>query len=285
MIISLIAVPLLALLGWSILRRGDGDRTGSLPRVDAKDDPGFAHVHGLGIDPASGTLYAATHYGLFVVPDEGPPSRVANRFQDTMGFTVAGANRLLGSGHPDVREGLPSRLGLIESRDGGTSWQSLSLSGQADFHALRAAHGSVYGYDSGGRFMVSTDLKTWDTRSSVAMRDFAVSPADAETLLATTERGLQRSTDGGRTFSGVPSAPPLVVLGWATASDVYGVGPDGQVHHSRDGGVTWASVSHLDGEPHAFAVSGDRLLAATADGIFESSDGAHTWRLRHRLER
>lgn len=158
-------------------------------------------MHGLGVDPADGALYAATHFGLFRLPADGPEAtRVANRYQDTMGFTVVGPNSFLGSGHPDSREDLPPRLGLIESTDGGESWQPLSLAGEADFHTLHAAHGNVYGYEAGsGEFMVSDDRVEWETRSRLAMRDFAVSPTDPDTLLATTERGLARSTDGGRT--------------------------------------------------------------------------------------
>ena len=45
--------------------------------------------------------------------------------------------------------------------------------------------------------MVSTDMKTWETRAAVPMADFAVSPTDADTILATTEQGPALSTDGG----------------------------------------------------------------------------------------
>ena len=64
-------------------------------------DVGMEHVHGLRVDPADGTLYAATHFGLFRVPENGEAERVADRHQDTTGFTVAGPRTFLGSGHPD----------------------------------------------------------------------------------------------------------------------------------------------------------------------------------------
>lgn len=108
-------------------------------------DPGLAHVHAVGVDPGDGTLYAASHLGVFRVPASGDAVRIANRYQDTMGFTVIGQSHFLGSGHPDLREDLPSHLGLIESTDGGQTWQSLSLSGQADFHALRVTGDRIYG--------------------------------------------------------------------------------------------------------------------------------------------
>ena len=125
--------------------------------------------------------------------------RVANRYQDTMGFEVIGPGRFLASGHPDFREDNPPLLGLIESVDGGRSWTPLSLRGEADFHASEAAHGKVYAYDSTSEtFMVSDSGREWDRRSQLVVLDFAVSPDDLQLVLATTEDGPQRSTDGGR---------------------------------------------------------------------------------------
>jgi len=248
-------------------------------------DPGVAHVHGLGVDPADGTLYAATHYGLFQIPEKGKATRVANRYQDTMGFTVVGPGDFLGSGHPDPRENdLPSRLGLIHSTDGGQTWTALSLAGQADFHALEARHGTVYGYDSGsGRFMVSTDRRSWERGATLPMADFAVSPANPGIVLATTQRGLARSTDTGRTFTPSSDAPGLVVLAWPTEQTLYGVGSDGVVRVSADGGSSWTARGRLDGEPEAIAAPDDtRLYVATSSGIHASTDGGRTFTLRYR---
>jgi hypothetical protein len=100
------------------------------------------HVHRLGINPRDGALYAATHTGLFTIRDRAA-TRVADRYQDTMGFTVVGPDHFLGSGHPDFRDRQlydPNRrplLGLVDSRDAARSWRSLSLLGEADFHALQ----------------------------------------------------------------------------------------------------------------------------------------------------
>jgi len=138
-------------------------------------------------------------------PNKADPVRVADRYQDTMGFTVTGPNTFLGSGHPDfvADPDFPTRLGLIRSDDAGESWEIVSLGGAADFHALHSAHGLVYGWDSGtGRFMVSADDgASWDVRSTLDMFDFAVSPTDPYLLLATTTtQGIVRSIDGGRTW-------------------------------------------------------------------------------------
>ncbi|MDQ3702378.1 MAG: exo-alpha-sialidase, partial [Chloroflexota bacterium] len=124
---------------------GGGGQPAAPKQAGIGGDPGVVHVHGLGINPKDGALFAATHTGLFRIPDEGQAERIADRYQDTMGFTVVGPDRFLGSGHPDLREAqakrLPPLLGLIESKDAGQTWQPRSLAGQSDFHALRAAHG------------------------------------------------------------------------------------------------------------------------------------------------
>ncbi len=252
-------------------------------------EPGLVHVHGLGVDPGDGTLYAATHSGLFRVPENGTAQRIANRHQDTMGFTVSGPGTFLGSGHPDPREDdvRPPLLGLIESTDGGQSWQRLSLHGKADFHALQAAHGRVYGYDStSGTFMLSRDKKEWDRRSELPLRDFAVSPTDPDVVLATTERGLARSEDGGRTWNTVAGAPTFAVLAWPSAASLYGVTPGGTVARSADGGATWRARGDTGGEPEAMTVDvrgGQEVLyvAAAERGILASRDGGATFTTRY----
>ena len=239
------------------------------------------HVHGLGVDPADGALYAATHFGLFRLPADGSGgTRVADRYQDTMGSTFVGPGTVLGSGHPDAREDHPPRLGLIESTDAGERWRPLSLRGEADSHALHAAHGSVYGYEAGsGQSMVSSDRQRWETRSELPMRDSAVSPDDPAAVLATTEQGLARSTDGGRHLAGgrgTTAGRPE--LGAPTA---YGVGPDGTDQHSADGGAGWTARGTAGGPPEAVAVdstAGEEVLDARVSGrgILQSTDGGRS---------
>lgn len=262
--------------------------TRPLPAVEV--DAGVVHVHGLGVDPADSSLYAATHSGLFRVPEDGTAVRVANRAQDTMGFSIVGPRTFIGSGHPDAREDdvRPPLLGLIESTDGGQSWERLSLHGKADFHALHAAHGQVYGYDStSGTFMVSKDRKEWDRRSQLPMRDFVVSPAQPDVVLATTKSGLVRSTDGGRSWQPVAGAPGLVVLAWPVEGSLYGAAPDGAMHHSTDGGTTWTRRGTAAGAPEAITADvrdGKELLYIAADerGILASGDGGKTFTTRYK---
>jgi hypothetical protein len=266
---------------------GGGDRAAS-PSEAVAEDPGVVHVHGLGINPRDGALFAATHTGLFVIGD-GTATRVTERFQDTMGFTVVGPDYFLGSGHPDFRDRqltVPNKrplLGLVESRDAGRSWQPLSLLGEADFHALEVAHGRVYGYDATGqRFMVTADRRRWQVRSTVELVGFAVSPTDPELVVATTGRRLLRSTDGGRHWQSL-QGPALLVLDWADQAGLWGVAADGQVWDSPDAARTWQRPGRVGGQPEALLADQGRLYAAVVElGILSSADGGRSWQLRYR---
>lgn len=248
------------------------------------------HVHGLGVDPSDGMLYAATHFGLFRVPEKGDAQRVADRHQDTMGFTVAGPRTFLGSGHPDFQmdPDFPTRLGLIRSEDAGESWEIVSLGGEVDFHVLREAHGNIYGWDAGtGRVMVSVDEgQTWETRRTLNLRDLAVHPDDPAVFLATSEQGLQRSEDGGTTWTALPATPTVALLDWANTASLYAVAPDGVVHRSSDGGLTWTERGSVPAAPEALLVDNrdgpETVYVAVARATVRvSTDGGASFSTRY----
>jgi photosystem II stability/assembly factor-like uncharacterized protein len=161
----------------------------------------------------------------------------------------------------------------------------MSLSGKADFHALEAAPGRVYGYDgSSGRLMVSQDKTTWDDRGVLPMADLAVSPQNPDTLVATTERGLAASTDGGRTFAVIAGTPPLAFVSWPQPKALYGIAISGAVVVSADGGKTWQQQGSVDGRPAALtATDQNTVYAATDTGIYASKDGGKTFSARYRI--
>ena len=240
-----------------------------------------AHVHGLGVDPNSGELYAGTHFGLFRFTKDATPVRIADREQDFMGFSVVGPRHFVASGHPGTGQSGPPAVGLIESTDGGESWETLSLAGQADFHALEARHGRVYGH-SGGRLLVSEDAgRSWEQRAALALADLAVSPADPDRVLATTAEGVAGSPDGGRTFERIPGAPGLVFVAWPAEARVVGVDAGGSVHVSGDGGASWTSLSRVEGAPQALAATDREIFVATDRGIY-ASESSDTFRLKYR---
>ncbi|MBI5104068.1 MAG: hypothetical protein HZB46_03610 [Solirubrobacterales bacterium] len=198
-----------------------------------------------------------------------------------MGLTIAGPDRFLASGHPEVGERLPPSLGLLRSSDGGQSWQPVSLLGRADLHVLRASGRHVYGYDAGSEtLLASTDGgRTWSARRpSTALIDLALDPRNAEHLVAATPEGLLRSRDAGRTWRPAgPSGTGLLV--WSDA--LYLVGSDGVVVRSRDGGRNWEGAGAFEGRPVAASGHGTELVVATEQGrVLHSVDRARTWRPR-----
>ena len=239
------------------------------------------HVHGLGLNPADGSLYIATHTGLFRMERGSDRSeRVGGSLQDTMGFAVAGPDRFLGSGHPDLRDDLPPLLGLIRSDDAGETWEPVSLAGDADFHALRVRGTRVVGYDAANvRLMLSDDSgATWrSVRPPAELGDLVVDPGDSRRLVATSAAGLLRSDDAGRRWSQLPGSG--AVLAWPVSDALYGLTAAGRVEVSRDGGTTWTAAGDVGGEPAAATATGrDALIVALHDGRIRSSDdGGASW--------
>ncbi|ABS06050.1 F510_1955 family glycosylhydrolase [Kineococcus radiotolerans] len=233
-----------------------------------------AHVHGVAVNPADGQVHLATHDGLFRFEESGPV-RVGPVI-DLMGFTVAGPDHFYASGHPGPGVDLPQPVGLIETTDGGRTWQALSRQGESDFHALAASAGGVVGFDGTLRF--SSDGTTWNVlQTPVKPYAVAASP-DGAVLLVTSEAGPARSTDAGITWSVLQEAPLLQLVDWADGATVAGVSPEGTVAMSTDAGATWSVRGRVTGAPQAVGADlqpdgSMRLLVVTEEGVHESRDG------------
>lgn len=254
-----------------------GDRITD-PAPLAPPDAETGHVHAVGVDPGEGSIYVAAHTGLFAAaPGEARASRIGRERRDVMGFTVEGPGRLAGSGHPDVRNGGPSSVGFIRSRDGGRTWQTVSLEGKADLHALEVAGRTVYGFDAlNGLLRTSRDGgRTWSAREVPPVLDLAVDPGDRRRLVASTGGGLLRSVDGGRGLRPFSSIPPSHLV-WRR-DGIIALGLDGVVRQVEESG-TARKLGRLSPAPAAAALHGESILAAMDDGsVLESRDGRQ-WR-------
>lgn len=279
----------LLLIGLAVVfTRDNSPPQPSLRNLVENVDPGPIHVHGLGINPKDGSLFIATHTGLWrTAPGATKAERVSDQTQDTMGFTIIGPDRFLGSGHPDQQqyrdEGLPALLGLIESTDGGESWQPISLLGKADFHVLRSKGNRIYGFDATNeRLMFSRDAgRTWTQRTPPSpLVDMAVNPANLSHLVASGEGGLWDSANEGRAWR--PAGEGNGLLAWPVPGRLYLVTGAGEARVSPNGGKRWSRVGDIGGQPAALMAQTQReLYVALHDGtVKRSTDAGRTWSIR-----
>ncbi|WP_158583034.1 F510_1955 family glycosylhydrolase [Nesterenkonia natronophila] len=281
--VTLVAVSTLALTSCG----AETDSADPAGPSEGGEGENLEHVHGLDVDPSDGSLMIASHYGLFKLHDDGP--RRVSEVQDFMGFTVVDEDMLLASGHPGEGQDAPANLGLISSADGGATWEEVSLSGEADFHALDAMGDRVYGVDaaSGQELLISDDAgQTWQSSGAPAMASLAIDPRDADTVLGTTESGPVISTDGGQSFTTKADAPILHHVDWAPDGTIFALDPDAGVHRSEDNGVTWEHVGEVhagvEGHPEALhAVDQDEVWAAVGGSILHSTDGGEGFDIIH----
>lgn len=261
---------------------GGGNNPAPEPGLVREDT--IEHIHGLGINPADGALLVASHSGLFrmTAQDRGP-GRVGDLRQDTMGFTVIGPNRFLGSGHPDARTDDPPHLGLIFSDDGGKSWKPRSLRGRVDLHAITASGKHVFAFDS-----LSSQLLVSDDRGAEWARyqppgpvlALAADPGNHRRVVAGTTRGVYYSRDAAASWQRARDVPAGLVS-WSPGGPAFHVDANGVVRVSQDGGETWRRQGNMGAKPAAIAVAGERVVIADEQGaIFESGDAGKTFSAR-----
>jgi hypothetical protein len=285
-------VAVVGVIGVTIAWQTRDDRQRTPFEALAPEEAAPIHVHALGVNPADGTLFIATHTGLYrVAKDSRKADHVGvDRYQDTMGFTIAGPNHFLGSGHPGINEarerGLPPLLGLIESTDAGETWKPISLLGRADFHILRFAGSRVYGYDATNeRLLTSADGgHSWRKLAKPGpLLDLVVSPSQPHRLVATAagrEQGLYESLDDGGHWKRLSRI--VGVLAWPSPDRLYLVTGGGQVFKSPNGARRLQPAGNTGGDTAALAAeAGGDLYAALHDGtIKRSTDGGVGWTVR-----
>ncbi|GHD05231.1 F510_1955 family glycosylhydrolase [Zhihengliuella salsuginis] len=245
----------------------------------------FGHIHGL--HPDGDELLIASHHGLFaagldgvgadgLMPDgSGPESR--GPLIDLMGFT-AGDGALYASGHPGAGTDLPNPVGLLRSDDGGATWEPLSRTGQSDFHALTAASGAVVGFD--GALVRTEDGENWESVEGPDAFALAGHP-EGEAVLATTQDGIWRSEDAGKSWTEPSGGPLLQYIAFGDADTAVGIAPDGAIHVSGDAGASWEAAGDAGEAPGAIAADvrdGQlHVWAAVGSAVVHSADGGATF--------
>lgn len=245
--------------------------TSGKPEAAEPDRPGTVpgHIHSLATDPDSGDLLAATHAGLFALKDDGTARHIGDEL-DLMSFTVGPGGVFYASGHPGPGMDLPGPLGLVRSDDGGRSWTPVSRGGESDFHALAASARGLAAFD--GSLLFSTDGTDWQPAPGGFQPAKLSGFPGGDVVLATAENGVQRSSDGGRTWAAVEGSPVLLTTAFSDAQNAVGVTPDGVVHTSSDAGLSWKRAGTVGGQPAGAAADGDNIWVAVGEQILRSTD-------------
>jgi hypothetical protein len=299
----LVVVLLLVVSGVAVfVVAGSGGETADEPASDPSalrvpwiDPDGVTPIVGsLDVNPADRSVWLATNTGLWRLPPGADrPQRVTGTLNTDQGdgeiseqlvVRFRGPDAALASGHPPPDSSLPRALGLIETRDAGRTWSSISQLGRGDFHSLQlSADVIVAGVFGEAAVTVSRDGgKNFDLRvTPAALVDLAADPEDPSRWVASTQNGLIVTRDEGRTWRETEPVPNIR-FAWPEAGSLYRVDPGGPVKFSGDGGRTWRDRGTSGGEPQAlFADAPQHLYAVLIDGtVEESQDGGVTWKAR-----
>jgi hypothetical protein len=263
------------------------------PAETAEPAGGVPFVGSLTVDPGDGTLIAGTGLGMFRVeagakraqPFDGElttPSG-AGAISPNLVLRFSGPGELIGSGHPkDAASGLPENLGLIRSEDGGASWESVSLLGEEDLHALDVRGDVIAGQPvEAASVLVSTDGgRSFEERTPPsAPLDVDLDPEDPRMIAITTAEGLFVSRDGGRSWRQRDVLTIDTHLAWSETGALYRVDASGMVQVSDDGGESWEQAGNAGGPPTTVTVdSRGRLYVALAGArIVRSEDGGRSF--------
>ena len=257
-------------------------------------------IGSLSVDPGDGTVIAGTGLGLYRleagakraqrVEGELTTPSASGPISSNLVLRFTGPGELLASGHPEGGAGgLPENLGLIRSADGGATWESVSLLGEEDLHALDVRGDVVAGQPvESARVLVSTDGgRSFEERTPPsAPTDLDLDPANPRRLAITTADGLFVSRDGGASWRQRDVLTTETHLAWSADGTLYRVDAGGGVQTSEDGGESWKEAGNAGGPPTAATVDAKgRLYLALAGGVIaRSSDGGRSFEELTRLE-
>jgi photosystem II stability/assembly factor-like uncharacterized protein len=193
------------------------------------------------------------------------------------------------------------RRGVLASDDGGDSFvpsnsgfsarQITAFTGDA-LHPATVYVGVVNDKESGGVFVSHTGGLSWKQLSDgLDGRDvFSLGQAPDGTILAGTEHGIYRLEDeewqraGDDTkASGAPAAvaknAPAAIGKRQPARKAAARAAARQRQAAKAHGAVAAPSNRFDGSVYGFALTGETLFAATAEGVLRSASSGLTWSL------
>jgi len=246
-------------------------------------DPYAVKTAGISVDRTNGDVYLlANNIGICKSSDQGQTFRLVSGDAVSGRFETSGGLNIDPSGGRLMCFSIYGASGF--SSDGGKTWSTSTL-GHLDFGAVDwSDSGKVLlaiCHESGGKLVFSQDRgKTWST---VGKDHWGVGLFDRKTLLTSDiqGRGIQRSVDGGLTWTNVcnePLAAPVMAVFNRTG---YWLGENGLLT-SNDSGRSWRLAGPLPKGASLgplFGRDARHIVVGATEGIFESSDAGKSWKL------
>jgi photosystem II stability/assembly factor-like uncharacterized protein len=265
-VLALVAVMICAGCG------GSGS-SGAAPPPTRISTDATSHVHLLQVQP-DGSLVLADQEGLWHGKSGGgdwtPTGPPLNHMMATC--LVRTQNVLLACTTTYAKTFTGAPRGAWRSTDGGRHWRRVSLP-DVDVTFLAASKylpgtllafaepDSIHGVGHGGIWASRDAGRTWHRINAGAAKKFnvvslALLPGHPFTVLFATTNGIERSSDGGKTWTniGLESHFVLSLLVSHSQPDLVFAGADNGIWKSADAGRTW-SLFH-SGPPTSVLVAG-----------------------------
>jgi photosystem II stability/assembly factor-like uncharacterized protein len=226
-------------------------------------------------------VFAGTHDGLFATTDNGL-SWAQNNFLSNIAVSsilIDSSNNIYCStGY------YSDGNGVFFSSDGGQNWTNLGLAGKVILSLAFDSQGNLFaGSDNDGIFKTTDMGNTWTNYQGGLFRKNIFRLRinnDDDIFVGSENEGVFRSTDGGNNFEqvGLPTSKVNNVV-FSGDSLIFTSTPSGVQKYNRQSQL-WTNL----GLHQVEAVSitpGNKLYAATLDGLYESFDLGNTWSLNN----
>lgn len=238
--------------------------------------------------------------GFYMSEDKGQTWSLENRGLPSRAFTSLVVDKKFPQ---NIYVGTDDWRGVLQSKDGGISWDFLDHSGEiygASINTLAFVQfdgGRLIAGTSDGRILTHERNGTeWELGYGLnrgRISAIAVAPSAENIIYAGTGRGIfMRSQNGGRTWELMGQIGNQFIINKLVVhpkdhrvifASSYGNGGN-TFWYSQDSGFTWSMLpaiglprTHLFDLAFADLTSPDCLLAGTTDGLFASCDGGQTW--------